>query len=102
MTSIRRTAVSALLLAAALSSGGCTLVKPVVGAVTGPAYVIGETDGAAFHGCYDTCSIAGFFIVSSAVGAVAGLVTGVISDFRVLAGHSSDPADNWFNPFAVN
>ena len=103
MPSSRHLIRCTLLLVLSLGTGGCTLVKPVMGAVTGPIYAIGAT-GELPLGCRcdDGYGAAAFLIVSSAAGAVAGLVTGVISDFQVLAGRTDDPTRNWFNPFAVN
>jgi hypothetical protein len=40
--------------------------------------------------------------VMAAVGAVGGLVTGVISDFQVLTGAADDPCRNWADPFKTN
>lgn len=103
MRPTRRIACTALLLGAALTSGGCTLVKPVVGAVTGPIYAIGHTGELPVDcGCHDGCGAVAFLAVSAAAGAIGGLVTGVISDIQWLNGVAQDPVRNWYDPFATN
>ncbi len=99
---VRRVAGLALLLALCGGSTGCTLVKPMVGAVTGPIYAVGATGVPVGCGCRDGCGVALYFLGAAAVGAVAGLVTGVISDVRVLTGHAREPVENWWNPFDTN
>jgi hypothetical protein len=42
------------------------------------------------------------FLVASAVGAVAGLATGIYSDVQFLCGRAPDPCENWWDPFATN
>ena len=102
MSSTRHLGGCALLLAFALGSGSCTIVKPVVGAITGPVYVIAELGEV--PSSYDDggCAVVGFLIVTSAIGATCGLVTGIISDIQVLLGAASKPIQNWGNPFAIN
>ncbi|MFO1077393.1 MAG: hypothetical protein U1E73_06665 [Planctomycetota bacterium] len=102
MPRLPRTAALAFLLAGTLGTGGCTLVKPMVGAVTGPIYVLAHTSGNFGCGCDDGRAVAAFLCVSSVIGAVAGLVTGVVSDIQVLCGNASYPAQNWWDPFATN
>jgi hypothetical protein len=104
MSSIRQRAGLAALLAASLGMGSCTLVKPVAGLFTGPAYAASEFDGS-FRGggnCHDGCGVVAYLAVSAAVGATAGLVTGVISDWQTLFGEVGDPTHNWWNPFGTN
>lgn len=90
-----------LVLATGLGSSGCTLVKPVVGAVTGPVVMLAATDGHVGCGCdpYAGLAVLG---VGAAIGAVAGLVTGLISDIQWLCGEADDPCRNWWNPVATN
>jgi hypothetical protein len=96
--SLRRLLPWGLLLAGA----GCTLVKPVVGAVTGPVVILGE--GGFGTGCHgDGRGMVAVFGAMSALGAVGGLVTGVISDVQVLSGAAEwDPTGNWWHPFKTN
>ncbi|MCA8952826.1 MAG: hypothetical protein KDE27_25175 [Planctomycetes bacterium] len=78
-------------------------MKPIVGVIAAPAMILGGTGGVPFGCCCDDGrGVVAFFVVSSAIGAVAGLATGIVSDVRVLTGHASDPTANWFDPFAVN
>ena len=102
MSSLPRAAVLSLLFAGVLGTGGCTLVKPVVGAVTGPIYVLAHTSGSFGCGCDDGRAAAAFLIAGAAIGAAAGLVTGVISDVQALSGRAVDPAQNRWDPFATN
>jgi hypothetical protein len=83
-------------------SSGCTLAKPVVGVVTGPIVLIGHANGDLGWGCGDGRAIVAVFAVMSAVGAVGGIVTGVISDVHALSGAAADPAHNWWDPFKTN
>lgn len=81
-------------------AGGCTLVKPVAGVVTGAAIglaAVGQGGGTG-DARAALCVVAGF----GAVGAVSGLVTGVLSDIHWLTGRSQDPTRNWFDPFCTN
>lgn len=93
-------ALLAVSCAGLLSTGSCTLLKPVIGAVTGPAF------GAQFLGpgcgCHDGRGVLVFLGVLAAAGAGVGLVTGIISDVQALTGEASDPCRNWHNPFATN
>jgi hypothetical protein len=52
-------------------------------------------------GCSGEGVLAALCVVS-AVGCAAGLVTGIVSDVRVLCGHADDPCSNWADPFAIN
>lgn len=96
----------ALALAAVLGSSGCTLCKPVVGAITGPVVLFGSGAGDLhWHGgcgCNDGYAILAVLAVASGVGAVAGLVTGIISDVQALTGEATDPCANWADPFKTN
>lgn len=97
----RRLGLTALL-AICLGTGSCTLCKPFVGALTGPVIFLGHSSGD-FGGCgCDARAAACAFVVFAAVGAVAGLVTGVVSDVQVLRGRAHDPCNNWWDPFATN
>ena len=88
---------------AALSLGsGCTLCKPIVGVFTGPAVILGSCDGNWGGNWGDGRALVAVFGVMAAVGAVGGLVTGVISDVQVLAGRAPDPCRNWWDPFKTN
>lgn len=91
----------AAVLAISLATGGCTLGKPFVGAVTGPAILLGNTTGN--WGCGgDGRALVAVLVGAAVVGAAAGLVTGMISDVQFLCGRVHDPAHNWWNPFATN
>jgi hypothetical protein len=105
-----RAHVLAAAAACCLASGGCTVVKPVigaaVGAVAGPALLIAGSDGnLGACGC-DARAIVVVLAISAAVGAsiggAAGLVTGIISDVRYVCGYSADPTSNWWDPFKIN
>ncbi|MFN0164226.1 MAG: hypothetical protein ACKVQQ_23565 [Burkholderiales bacterium] len=84
---------------AVLASGGCTLAKPIVGAVTGPVVVLASVNGC---GCSDWQGFVCLLTVGAAVGAACGVVTGIISDVQALSGAASDPYRNWWNPLATN
>jgi hypothetical protein len=88
-------------LVAALGSG-CTVCKPVVGAVVGPVMLLGGSVGGGGCCCDDGRAVAVVFLVFAGVGAGAGLVTGIISDVQALAGQAPDPTANWWDPFATN
>lgn len=100
-----RLAFTALVLTAGLSSSGCTLCKPVVGAITGPVVMLGNSNGD-FGGCGCSCdggyAVLGVLGVMAGIGAVGGLVTGIISDIQVLTGDAEDPTRNWADPFKTN
>lgn len=93
-----RLLTASVLAAAAFSSTSCTLAKPFVCAVTAPIYVLGRTEPC---GCDPRGAACGIVIVA-AVGAAAGLVTGIISDINYLSGRASEPARNLLDPFATN
>lgn len=102
MPTFRRT-LSAIVLTAGLATSGCTLCKPVVGAITGPVVILGNSGGD-FSGCgcdggYGVVAVLG---VLAGVGAVGGLVTGIISDVQALCGEATDPCRNWADPFKTN
>ena len=85
-----------------LGCGGCTLVKPVVGAFVGPVVMLGNSAGD-FSGC--GCNGEGILCalgIMAAVGAGAGLITGIVSDVRVVCGFCEDPTNNWWDPFKIN
>ena len=92
----------AAVLAISLGTGGCTLAKPFVGVVAGPVVILGSSGGN-WGGCgCDGRAVVAVLIVAAAIGAGAGLVTGVISDVQFLCGRAHDPTRNWCNPFATN
>jgi hypothetical protein len=97
----RQPLLVAVLMAGSLASG-CTLCKPVVGAVAGPVVLLGASGGDWGCGCHDGRAVAAVLIVAAGVGAAAGLVTGVISDVQALSGAATDPCRNWWHPFATN
>jgi len=84
-----------LLLVWAATLQGCTLVKPVVGVFTGPFMIVGESG----RGSGGDCRA---LLIFGAIGAAAGLVTGIISDANTLLGTADDPARNWYDPFRTN
>jgi hypothetical protein len=89
-------------LALCVGCGGCTLVKPVVGAFVGPVVMLANSGGD-FSGC--GCNGEGILCalgIMAAVGAGAGLITGIISDVRVVCGCCDDPTNNWWDPFKIN
>lgn len=104
MSRLRR--LPGLLAACALPllGGGCTLVKPLTGVVTGPIYGIALL--AQGGGCYchhdDGRALCVFLAGSAGVGALCGLVTGIASDVQALGGRAPDPTRNWWNPFVTN
>ena len=81
----------------ALALPGCTLVKPIVGAITGPFLAL-EGGGYCGNGEGAVVVLAGLSIF----GALGGLVTGIISDVQALTGAAPDPAVNWWHPFRTN
>ena len=96
--SYKRFVLGGALFAVASFSTSCTLAKPVVCAVTTPFIVLSQPN--CFCGdCRDLgCAVVAF----SAVGAVGGLVTGIISDVNVLTGKATDATRNLHDPFATN
>ena len=91
--------MASVLAAAAFSSTSCTVAKPFVCAVTTPIYVLGQGNGC---GC-DPRGAACALVIVAAVGAVGGLVTGIISDINYLSGAAwEDPSRNLGDPFATN
>ncbi len=102
MPTLRRALAFGFLLGCPLVSG-CTLAKPVVGAVTGPVIILGNSSGNLGGGCgCDGRAVACVFLAMSVVGAGAGLVTGIISDVQAVCGAAPDPTANWFDPFLTN
>lgn len=82
-----------------LAGGGCTLAKPIVGAVTGPAVILANVNTCY---CGDWQGAACVLAVGAAIGAACGVVTGIISDVQALTGAATDPCRNWWNPLATN
>ncbi len=75
-------------------------MKPVVCAVTTPVQLFANSN-AAYYGC-DGRALLCAFALAAAVGAVGGLVTGVLSDVNVVAGRAPDPSRNLYDAFATN
>ncbi|MFT4514169.1 MAG: hypothetical protein ACI91B_002877 [Planctomycetota bacterium] len=96
--STKRLLMASALAALAFSSTSCTLAKPFVCAVTTPVYVLGNSGDC---GCDPRGAACGFLVVA-AVGAAAGLVTGIISDINWIRGKADDPTRNIGDPFATN
>jgi len=94
----RLAAVSAI----GLGTGGCTVVKPVVGAVYGPVVLLAASDGALGASCADGRGVLIVFAIFAAIGATGGLVTGVISDVQFLCGDVEEPTRHWAHPFKTN
>ena len=94
----RRLAMSAVLMVLALLASSCTLAKPLIGAVTAPAYLLASDDCNRFDSCTLPCGV----VAMAAAGAVGGFVTGVISDIYWLTGKANDPVRNIHDPFATN
>ena len=88
-------------LGAGLPMTGCTVAKPLVGAVTGPIVLLAASNGS-FCSCGDGRAVLYLFVFMAAVGAGGGLVTGIISDVQVLTGAADDPCHNWWEPFRTN
>ena len=84
--------------------GGCTLVKPVIGAVVGPVVILAHSNGSVgTGGCGCGCEgIVAFLAAGAAIGAAGGLVTGIISDVQALDGTAEDPTANWWDPLKTN
>lgn len=89
---------AALVAGMSFASTSCTLAKPVVCAVTTPIYVLANTDAC---GCDPRGALCGLVVIS-AVGAVGGLVTGIVSDINCLTGEVDNPCRNLHDPFATN
>jgi hypothetical protein len=99
-TSLRVPFATALV---AVTLSGCTLAKPIVGAVVGPVVVLGGSGGSGCGcSCDDGRAIVALLAIGSAVGAVMGLVTGIISDVQALTGAAPEPTRNWWNPLVTN
>ncbi|MFY9345817.1 MAG: hypothetical protein WAT39_25220 [Planctomycetota bacterium] len=101
MSAARRSLLVLALFGGSLVSG-CTLAKPVVGAVVGPVVVLGALGGGGGCGCGDGRAIVVLLALGSAVGAGAGLVTGIISDVQAITGEADDPTRNWWDPLKTN
>lgn len=98
-----RRLLAAAALAGCFVAPGCTLAKPLVGIITGPVVLLANTGG--YHGgcgCDDGRALIGLFGIMAAIGATAGLVTGIISDVQWMTGAAEDPCRNWADPFATN
>ena len=86
-----------------LPLAGCTLIKPVTGAIAGPAILLGQPNAVGWGCCCgDGDELLGVLLAGAAVGTVCGLVNGVISDFRWLFDETEDPTRNWADPFRTN
>ncbi len=83
-----------------LVTGGCTLVKPVVGAVVGPAVFFAGSGGSVCN-C-DGRGVVAALTVAAVAGACVGVVTGVASDVQALSGAASNPTAYWWDPFRTN
>ncbi len=93
--------VAAFALSAAFVAPGCTLTKPLIGAITGPVIMLGHSTS--LGGCGgDGQAVLGLLAVFAAIGSTAGLVTGVISDVQWMTGAAEDPSRNWADPFQTN
>jgi hypothetical protein len=88
-------------LALSVGCGGCTVVKPVIGAFSGPVMMLGNSDSWTSD-CGRPETILCALGVMAAIGAGAGLVTGIISDVRYVCGYADDPTNNWWDPFKIN
>lgn len=95
----RRLALTAAL-ALAAPAGGCTVCKPVVGALAAPFVVLGPSG---YHGCGcdDGRAALAAFAVIAAAGAVCGLVTGILTDVEIVCGNNPEPLCYWWDPFAI-
>lgn len=101
MPALRRRLAGLLLATSALGTGGCTLVKPLTGAIAGPFVLLANSDGH-FCGCEDGRAILVVYAGAAAICAAVGLVTGIVSDVQWLAGEADEPTANWANPFKTN
>lgn len=77
-------------------------MKPVTGAVLGPVVILGSSSGQFCSCSADGRAWVAALAAMSAMGAVVGLVTGVISDVQAISGAASDPTANWWNPLKTN
>ena len=94
---------NACVLACCSLAGGCTVVKPVVGVFTAPVLLMTGHYGTQLRmdgggGGGSTALVFGIL----AMGAMGGLVTGVLSDWAVLARETQEPTRNWWDPLATN
>jgi hypothetical protein len=94
----KRLLLISVLAVLAFSSTSCTLVKPLVCAVTMPIYMLGNSDA---RGCDPRAAACGL-VVMAAIGAACGLVTGIISDINWIMGEADNPVRNIHDPFATN
>jgi hypothetical protein len=91
------------ILALATATSSCTIAKPIIGALAAPFVILGNSGGAGGCGCDgDGRGWLCAFAFMMAVGAVCGLVTGVVSDVQYLTGAATDPTANWYDPFKTN
>ena len=81
--------------------GGCTVVKPVIGCLTGPVVLLAQPSCHHSWNC-DGKDATYMLVALAAVGAEVGLVTGIVSDYQALTGAVDEPTANWWNPFATN
>ncbi len=92
---------AALVLTTAVPS--CTITKPIVGAMAGPFVILGNSGDLGGCGCSgDGRGLVCAWAFMMGVGAVCGLVTGVVSDVQYLTGAAADPTANWYDPFKTN
>ncbi len=101
---MRRSWKIACVLAGCLGSSGCTVVKPVVGVFTAPVLLMsGHYGGSEGVGTLQGEGGARAAVIGmAAIGAVGGLVTGVLSDWAVLTRATQEPTRNWWDPLATN
>lgn len=99
---LRKTLLAVALVGGPFCSSSCTLAKPVVCAFTTPIYALGGRGGGCCWCSCDGRAVLGGLLVLSAIGAVGGLVTGLISDFNALTDDVPDPTRNFHDPFATN
>jgi hypothetical protein len=93
--------IAGCLVLALFASSGCTVVKPAVGCFTGPVVALSQPGCWCHTSCHDEGVLYAFAGLAM-VGAVAGLVTGVVSDYHAVTGTVDDPTNNWWDPFATN
>jgi len=103
MSTSRRLLLAGSFAALMATGTSCTITKPIVCAVTTPILAFGQSSGSFCGcGCGDPRAVVAVFAALSAVGAVGGLVTGIISDINVLCGNTDEPCRNIGDPFATN